>query len=99
MLSRFKLTKTHYLLIILQVLALVTGLIHLENKNWPGVGIALGLFIVLIPNKANIQLYSVGISNAFKKQKKNSSNRGIEMKLRYFGISVLLVSFLLDVLF
>jgi hypothetical protein len=85
-----KLTKAHYLLISLQVLSLVNGLIHIGEQNWFGAGIALGLFIIFMPSKANIQFYSR------KRYEALDNNTRTHMTLRYFGIFILLLSLSLD---
>jgi len=88
----FKLTKAHYLLLSLQALAAINGFIHLQNKNWLGATIALGLFIIFMPSKANAQFYSGNKDEALQKD-----NR-IHMSLRYFGLFILLISLTLDLL-
>jgi|GEM_PF-2039646 len=87
-----KLTKAHYLLISLQVLSLINGLIHLGDKNWLGAGVALGLFIIFMPSRANIQFYSWRRDEVLKTDKR------IDRSLRYLGLLILLAFLSLDLL-
>jgi hypothetical protein len=88
----FKHSKAYYLLILLQVLSVINGVIHLVNKNWLGTTTAIGLFIIFMPNKANLQFYSRGKGEVLKE------DNGVHSSLRYFGLFILFVSILLDLL-